>query len=72
MKIRDTNHILLYGEKEVFQKFDEEGKLLDNIDIIDKIERAEKYTWEKDGKPLMDDLDNKYFFSNKENYKTII
>ena len=68
MKIRDTNHILLYGEKEVFQKFDEEGKLLDNIDIIDKIERAEKYTWEKDGKPLMDDLDNKYFFSNKENY----
>jgi hypothetical protein len=66
MKIRESNDILENGEKIKIQQYDENGKEI--VNLIEEKEKKSKYTWEKDGLPLMENLENKLSFTNKENY----
>ena len=66
MKIRESNDILENGEKIKIPQYDENGKEI--INLIEENEKKSKYTWEKDGLPLMENLQNKLSFTNKENY----
>jgi hypothetical protein len=67
MKIRESDDILQYGEKIKIKKYDNNNEKL----IINEKEEFEKnkiYSWEKEGLELIENLENKLSFSNKENY----
>ena len=67
MKIRESDDILQYGEKIKIKQYDNNNEKL----IINEKEEFEKnkiYSWEKEGLELMENLENKLSFSNKENY----
>ena len=66
MQIRESNDILEIGEKIKIPQYDENGKEI--VNLIEEKEKKSKYTWEKDGLPLMENLQNKLSFTNKENY----
>jgi hypothetical protein len=67
MKIRESDDILQYGEKIKIKQYDNNNEKL----IINEKEEFEKnkiYSWEKEGLELIENLENKLSFSNKENY----
>ena len=68
MKLRESDDILQYGEKIKIIEYDENGneKLL--INQKEEFEKNQIYTWEKEGLELIENLENKLSFSNKENY----
>ena len=68
MEIKEVEDILIESEKPRKIKFDEKGELIESINIINELEKNQKYTWEKEGIELINNLQNKLSFTNKENY----
>ena len=68
MEIKEVEDILIESEKPRKLKFDEKGELIESISIINELEKNKKYTWEKEGIELINNLQNKLSFTNKENY----
>ena len=66
MQIKEIKDILIEGEKPKSVKINDQDKLKESMKIKNKLEKKNKYTWEKEGIELINNLKNKFSFSNEE------